>query len=1219
MKKLKRCTLLLGSFLLLATAIPNYFFSPEYSFEITNGGHYLAKVPKEIRNVYAHKSVVPSDNYYNKQKNYSMNNIGDIESVWDKYTGKGTTIAIIDDGFDHDHPEYIRSDGTSAISDASAYFYVNDDRSAVGVTYYSEDNTCIDQEYDEDAWDTHGTSTSTTAAAPMNNGGVVGIAPDATILALKTDMHFAAIERAIYYAVQQGADVINMSLGAFAESFTDGFGEYQKGSTGVDTYLDDACLYAYNNDVIVVAAAGNEATYYKSYPACNSHVIGVGALEENSDDTLAFFTNYVSSTQTGEINVDILAPGYVYAACIDGTSSSSHTAKYGDTQGTSFSSPIIAGVASLWKQKNPSGKPAQFLSELQESADGIGEFSDKYVPVSLCGPSYKDAGPSNIENGKVNVSNLLLTSTEATGITLSKSNISLNYGYGLNSTSIVAIVTPTNLENKTVNWTSSNPEVVELSSSTSLSNKEITLTSKGYGESIITASTFDNSFSATCKVTVSEYVEISSLSLKDKDGNVSSSLYRGDSIQLYPTVEPNNASSTDFLVMSENEEIATVDESTYLVSAVGVGETDITMFAYLYDGTEINSKYHLVVSRPEGMGDIVVDLYDSSTLNNGSSTTSPTVSTFNGKTMLDGTSSDKVFASCESSSVFMRKGGVALSSKNNNGTLTLVTNSDYQIYSVTIIGALIDSNGSLKLNDKSGTGSLNAIGTVLDKCSKSLIFDNLGGVNTLKFSSTKKTVIYKIICEYSIPEPVLIESLSISPSSLELDLIKNTSASISATIIPSDASNPTLSYVSSNNNVATVSSTGLVTAKGVGNCLITVSSLDGTNLSQTCAVTVKEGIKVVSLLLDGPTSIAYMSEYDYSKLNVTLTYSNGTSIDASSLASISKIDTSKLGEQKLTATYSENGYSVESYINVKVTNNGASGNVGLTESEITKYEDLSTFTSAAWKDKNNKWTSGKSGTGFTNGGVQIAKGSTGAYATSKSSFEGVYKVVVKYCTNSSSGAGTINIKVGSNNEHSFTVSTNEGTTYRDAAFDFASVESGKVKLSVTCTTNSIYIQSITIYSKTEKIISSYPASFTDQARAWATYFINELNEACDPEGLNSDVNAIASKWSGLKDEYSFMSSSSKYEFVNSNDSTITQARNLYQMVYSKYHDSLGDVNFVDDGQGNLISSNNISILNSDRSALLLLASLIIVLAFVPSTLLIIRLKNKTTINKKDDE
>ena len=271
--------------------------------------------------------------------------IGNIESVWDTYTGAGTKIAIIDDGFDVDHPEFKRSDNSSAILPESRHYYVHDNNTPnnynddyVAYEQYSSDSTCLLEDWEptdydsndnptEYGWATHGTATSTTAAAPMGNDGGVGIAPGADILALKIDFSFDAIDSAIYYAIEQGVDVINMSLGAYADyNFTDGFGDQhntnsQYGAAGyaeIAGYLEDACKAAYNAGIIVVAAAGNEATWHKSYPACNYKVVGVGALgdyyNKGNANKLAEFSNYVSTTQTGEINVDILAPGYVYTA-----------------------------------------------------------------------------------------------------------------------------------------------------------------------------------------------------------------------------------------------------------------------------------------------------------------------------------------------------------------------------------------------------------------------------------------------------------------------------------------------------------------------------------------------------------------------------------------------------------------------------------------------------------------------------------------------------------------------------------------------------------------------------------------------------------------------------------------------------------------------------------------------------------------------------------------
>ena len=1188
--KLKKITLITFSLMLVRSITPDYFFSPAFAFEVLTNGKLLGEVDDQIKNVKAHKSVVPNDSYYSTQLDYSMNNIGNIQSVWDTYTGKGTTIAVIDDGFDHDHPEYTRSDGTSVISNDSAYFYQYRSGSSyyVGVKYYKNDKTCIDEDYEgsDYGWATHGTNTSSTALAPIGNDGIVGIAPDATLLALKIDMSFSAIEKAIEYAIEKKVDVINMSLGAFAESFYDGFNDYQEGYSSTATYLNSVCEKAYKNNIIVVASAGNEATYYKSYPACNSHVIGVGALYKNSNDVLAPFTNYVSPSQSGEVNVDILAPGYVWAAGINGRNSTTHYATFDNTQGTSFSSPIVAGAAALWKEKNPNGTVDEFVEQLQESADGIGEYKNKYIPVSKYENYSYDVGPSNLEVGRLNVYSLLNYSTEITGISLSKNEINLNYGSGTTSSKIVATVLPKSAENKNVNWTISNPNIVSLSSSSSLSGEEITITSLGYGECDINASTFDNSFSATCHVKISEFIEISSLSLTDKDGDVSSSLQKGETIQLYPSILPSNASNSDFIVASENESIVTVDDN-YLAKAINIGETDIVMLAYLNDGSEISATYHISVTRMDGLSEIVFSLYDTSTLSDGSSSTAPTKSTFSNAVTVDGENCDDVVSSFTCSNVFARQGGVALSSNKNDGTFTLTLNNDYSIYEVEVVGVLITSTAFLKLNDNKGEGSLNSSGSTLSECNEILAFSSLNGTNTLKFDATNKLVIYKIICYGTTPKPVLCESISLLETSLKLDLIKNKTATLTATVLPTTASNKNIAFSSSDDNVASINNNGEVTAKGIGETIISVSTLDGSNLKATCKITVSEGIKVVSLSLqNGATSIPYMDEYDYSSLKAIVTYSDGSTSDVSSSLKHSSIDTSILGIQQIKGNYEENGFTVSDSFNVKVTNLGASKNVGESISESINSVDSTLFTTSSWGDKNNKWTSGKGGNDYLNNGVQVTKNSSGAYATTKSSLNDIYKIVVSYCTNSSSGKGSISMSINGT-KYSNSVSSSGGLSTRESTFNFDSKVSGKVNINVTCSENSIYIKGIDIYMSSTKIIASYPASFLDQAKAYASYFLTQVNDACDPSGANSNVSMIADRWSDLKDEYTFMSDKAKDEFNNSSDATISKARSLYSLIYKKYHSSLNNDDFIISSDGTSLINDSV-MFNSNLNTLILL-------------------------------
>ena len=134
-----------------------------------------------------------------------------------------------------------------------------------------------------------------------------------------------------------------------------------------------------------------------------------------------------------------------------------------------------------------------------------------------------------------------------------------------------------------------------------------------------------------------------------------------------------------------------------------------------------------------------------------------------------------------------------------------------------------------------------------------------------------------------------------------------------------------------------------------------------------------------------------------------------------------------------------------------------------------------TFTSKAWADGTNSWTSTKDANQLTTGlGVQVTTGVTGAGAESKAAFDKVSKVVVTYCTNASKGAGSVEVAVGST-KVSHDVTKTGGNTLRTLDFDFDKV-SGKAAFTVTCTTNSIYVNSIAITSGGGASYSNYSTS-----------------------------------------------------------------------------------------------------------------------------------------------
>ena len=132
------------------------------------------------------------------------------------------------------------------------------------------------------------------------------------------------------------------------------------------------------------------------------------------------------------------------------------------------------------------------------------------------------------------------------------------------------------------------------------------------------------------------------------------------------------------------------------------------------------------------------------------------------------------------------------------------------------------------------------------------------------------------------------------------------------------------------------------------------------------------------------------------------------------------------------------------------------------------------------------WTSGKDGAGYSNDGVQVTTNATGANATSPISFSNVTRIVVTYNTNKSKGNGTIKVQVGDNSEKSLAVAYPgggvDGTSANfTAIFDNINNESGAVKLTVNCTTNSLYIKSIAItYNESEATAVSTP-TFTPAA------------------------------------------------------------------------------------------------------------------------------------------
>ena len=193
----------------------------------------------------------------------------------------------------------------------------------------------------------HGTFVAGLIAALDNGQGVTGIAPHAKIVPLKCfdaneTTRVSTICRAIYDAVDTyGCDLINMSFGVKSYSQT----------------LESAINHAYDNGVISVASVGNLGNTEIYYPAAFSNVIGVGAVDSQSE--LASFSQTNSS-------VFVVAPGKaVY--------STNYTGGYATKNGTSFSAPLVAGCIARLLNVDPALTPQTVADALAACAADLGD------------------------------------------------------------------------------------------------------------------------------------------------------------------------------------------------------------------------------------------------------------------------------------------------------------------------------------------------------------------------------------------------------------------------------------------------------------------------------------------------------------------------------------------------------------------------------------------------------------------------------------------------------------------------------------------------------------------------------------------------------------------------------------------------------------------------------------------------------------------------------
>ncbi|MFC1524887.1 S8 family serine peptidase [Planctomycetota bacterium] len=319
-------------------------------------------------NYYVTTCMTPNDEYFDYQWNFHKYSGGiNMESAWDIQAGgnPGIIVAVIDTGVAYedyvdpvDGQVYCRAPDLANTHFVPGHDFINDD------THPNDDHY-------------HGTHVTGTIAQNTNNNlGTAGIAFNCSIMPVKVldadgNGTEETVAQGIYYAVEHGAQVINMSLGGPDDCIV----------------LADACAYAYEHGVTIVCSAGNRRYGdWVEYPAAYDSCMAVGATRY--DETRCGYSCFGAP-------LDIVAPGGDFSVdqnndgCYDGilqqTFGPGDPTNFGYWlfQGTSMASPHVAGVAALLIADGVTG-PDSIRARLQDTAKDLGtEGWDEYYGWGL--------------------------------------------------------------------------------------------------------------------------------------------------------------------------------------------------------------------------------------------------------------------------------------------------------------------------------------------------------------------------------------------------------------------------------------------------------------------------------------------------------------------------------------------------------------------------------------------------------------------------------------------------------------------------------------------------------------------------------------------------------------------------------------------------------------------------------------------------------------------
>lgn len=414
-----------------------------------------------------------------------------------------------------------------------------------------------------------------------------------------------------------------------------------------------------------------------------------------------------------------------------------------------------------------------------------------------------------------------------------------------------------------------------------------------------------------------------------------------------------------------------------------------------------------------------------------------------------------------------------------------------------------------------------------------------------------------------------VSSITLNPTSATIEV--GDTAPITATVLPSDATNKNINWSSNNTTVASVSSTGTVTANSTGTAIITATAADGSGIKATCTITVvDENVPVTGVTIDETASVNVGSTVS---LTATVSPSNATNKSvsySSSNTSVAAVDAAGVvtgiakGSATITVTTDDGGYTATCLVTVTEPTIPTGTD---TESVTITY---SSFASPADYKTAEEWNATISGTTVSGYG-NIYNGSAdymqfnGNNTNSKPLNFGFYnadpfpekilKVILTYPSNNTAGR-TCDVYGGTNEiftyNGSLTTAFTSNTATSTKIGTATSVKNGTVEMDFSSYNFKYFgldLSSATIYISSIEVVLDINEK---NASVWAQSFLDSTGSICKANG-STTYSSLEFAWTTLSGTYSSLGADAKAHFASPASMSVSSYKTIVQNALARYN------------------------------------------------------------------